>query len=205
MKHKNLIILIFIAFITLSFSQTSYRIKYIYDGDTVMLHTGKRLRYLGIDAPELDYEGGNNEFLAVASRRFNQKLVGRQVVRIEFDKQRNDHHNRMLAYVFLNNGKMVNVMMLRKGLAHVMIQRPNTKYFAHLLENQRLAISDGIGIWQRDSKKRETSYLGNRRSLRFHRPHCPFARKIHPDNRITFKKSRDAYWSGFSPCRRCEP
>jgi len=53
MKRKNLIFL-FMAFLGLSFTQSNrHLVKYVYDGDTVLMDIDEKLRYLGIDAPEL--------------------------------------------------------------------------------------------------------------------------------------------------------
>ncbi|MBW1768814.1 MAG: hypothetical protein JRJ65_17420 [Deltaproteobacteria bacterium] len=52
MKRKNFIILLFIALICLSFTRPSYHlVKSVYDGDTILIETGEKVRYLGIDVP----------------------------------------------------------------------------------------------------------------------------------------------------------
>jgi len=35
------------------------------------------------------------------ARQFNAKLVQGKQIRLEFDEERNDHHGRLLAYVYL--------------------------------------------------------------------------------------------------------
>ncbi len=62
MKRKNLIIFLFIAIITLSFTHSPYGlVKFVFDGDTILLDTDEKVRYLGIDAPEIGYEGEKSE------------------------------------------------------------------------------------------------------------------------------------------------
>ena len=206
MNRKNLLQILIIAFICLSFSHSaSNRVQFVYDGDTILLKTGEKVRYLGIDAPEMDYEAKESEFLAIPSKDYNARLVNKKRVRLEFDQQKRDHYGRLLAYVFLEGGDMVNALLLRQGFAHVMVNRPNLKYFSSLLDDQRRAMKAGLGIWSQATGEREKYYLGNDKSFRFHRPECSFAAQIRPDHLVRFESRYKAFWEGFSPCKRCSP
>ncbi len=187
-------------------SPVSYsKIKFIYDGDTLLLEDGRKVRFLGINAPEIDYKGGESEFMAKASRRFLRTLLKGHQVRLEYDTERQDRYGRLLAYVFLKDGKMVNELIVRKGLAHVMLYSKNLKYSDVLLESQRKAMKKKNGIWGHSVKEKEKHYVGNKKSFRFHRPGCHFGRKISKKNRVGFKSRRDAFWEGYSPCKQCGP
>ena len=206
MNRKDSLIFIFAASISLSFVHPTYdHVRFVYDGDTILLDSGKKVRYVGIDAPEIGYEGNESEFLAIASRDFNRHLVGKKRVRLEFDRKRSDPHGRLLAYVFLENGDMVNALLVRHGLSRVMVRRPNLKYFSLLLNHQRLAMAEKLGIWSGKEVKTERHYLGSIKSYRFHRPACAFAGQIQPQNLVIYKNRREAFWEGFSPCKRCRP
>lgn len=206
MKAKKVILFVTISFVCLSLAPVSfYKVKFVNDGDTIVLDSGDRVRYLGIDSPEIDREGGKSEFLAEAARDFNFRLVNGARVSLEYDQERRDRYGRILAYVFLENGDMVNALLIRKGLAHVMSKAPNVKYRALLLEYQRQAMKKRIGIWSRLSRGNERFYLGNCKSCIFHRPGCPFGRKTDRRNLVRFKSLYDAYWAGYSPCKRCVP
>ncbi len=206
MNHKNLIILIFIALIGLASSQKPfYSIKFVYDGDTILTNTGQKVRYLGIDAPEIGYRGRKSEFLAVAARDENIRLVKKRKVTLEFDRERTDQYGRLLAYVYLENGEMVNAHLIRKGLAHVAVKLPNLKYLQPFLHLQRLAMEERIGIWKAPEGSAEAFYLGNNKSYRFHRPNCTFGRKTGSNHRLQFGSRKEAFWEGFSPCSKCQP
>jgi len=189
----------------LSTPSAYYKVKYVYDGDTVLLDSAEKLRYLGINAPEIDHKGEKSEFLAFAARDLNLDLVNGARVRLEYGETKRDRYGRLLAYVFLENGNMANAIMVRKGLAHVLLTNQSLKYKGVLLDCQRKAIKEGLGIWSRHLKGKEKNYLGNRRSYRFHRPSCPFGRRIKSSNLVRFKSRRDAFWEGFSPCKHCKP
>jgi endonuclease YncB( thermonuclease family) len=206
MNRNNLLGILLIGFFSLSSTHPAYeRVKFVYDGDTILLETGKKVRYLGIDAPEIDYEGTKSEFMAIASRVYNLHLVNKNGVRLEFDQEKRDHHGRLLAYVFLESGDMVNALLLRGGFAHFMVKRPNLKYFSLLRNNQRIAMEKKLGIWSQTTAKIERYYLGNRKTYRFHRPGCAFAAQIRPHNLVKFESRRKAFWEGFSPGKRCRP
>jgi micrococcal nuclease len=191
----------------LSFTSSPFeRATTVYDGDTILLKNRSKVRYLGIDAPEMGHDTGRRpEFMALEARDLNLSLVGNKRVRLEFDEVREDRYGRLLAYVFLENGEMVNALLVRKGLAYVSARRPNLKYFAHLLEQQRLAMQERIGLWSREVKRKESHYFSSPRSSTFHRPNCSKGKDIAPQRRVRYQTRTDALWEGLSPCRECKP
>lgn len=206
MKRKSLLTLSLICLISLSsMPSPDGMVKWVYDGDTILLTTGQKVRYVGIDAPEMGHGGKEDDYMAGASKAYNRRLVGKRRVKLEFDQVRRDSHGRLLAYVFLENGDMVNALLVRRGLAHIMVQKPNLRYFSLLLENQRQAMKRKIGIWGRAPQAPERHYRGNHQSFRFHRPSCPFSKYMHPHHLVIFDQRYDALWEGYSPCRRCKP
>jgi endonuclease YncB( thermonuclease family) len=206
MNHKDLIILLFIAMIGLAPSQkTHYFVKFVYDGDTILTGTDQKVRYIGIDAPEVGYGVKKSEFMALAARNENIRIVGKSSLLLEFDQETKDRYGRLLAYVYLESGEMVNALLIRKGLAHVAVRQPNLKYFRRLLHQQRKAMGEKLGIWGAPAEREEAFYLGNRKSYRFHRPNCPFGRRMASDHRLNFGSREEAYWEGFSPCSKCLP
>ncbi len=84
----------------------------VIDGDTCRLEDGRRVRYLGINAPEEGDPHANEATLA------NNRLVGGKTVRLEFHRSRQDKYGRLLAYVFVDD-TFVNETLLRQGLGPV--------------------------------------------------------------------------------------
>ena len=181
-----------------------YRLKWVVDGDTVVLQDGQKVRYIGINAPELASDDHEAEPYGEASKKFNVRLVDRKKLRLEFDKERRDQYKRLLAYVFLEDGTFVNAEILSNGYAYLLQRRPNLKYDAILLQSQRSAMSAKKGIWQNWMEHKNT-VVGNKNSRRFHLPACPYGRQIKPQNRVVFQKKWDAYWAGYAPAKRCLP
>ena len=197
--------LLFFLFFLLSdsgYAKDYFYVKWVDDGDTIVLGDGRRVRYIGINAPEIAHGNQKAEPRAYAAKSFNKKLVlGKEIV-LEFDSERNDHYGRILGYVFLKDGSLVNQMILAQGYAYCLYRSPNIKYTDVLLNAQRLAMQTNGGIWS-SWKEKEGHYLGNKKSKRFHLPTCPLAKKIAPQNRICFRRKWDAFWEGYAPGKRC--
>jgi micrococcal nuclease len=178
----------------------------VIDGDTLVLaESGQRVRLLGIDAPEMGKAGKPPEFMAHESKAFLAEMAQGKKLRLEYDRVRYDHYGRLLAYLFLSPGVMVNAELVRRGLAHVYCIPPNFRYREALLTAQREALEARRGVWQQRLKQDESYYLANRNSWILHRPACPLGQKTAPANRVRLTSLKDAYLQGFSPCRSCKP
>ncbi len=185
-----------------SFGEQKFLVERVSDGDTIVLKNGWRIRYIGINAPEIAHKRRKAEPYGLKARKYNEKLVLLKYVRLEFDKERYDRYGRLLSYVFLENGLFVNAKMIEEGYAYVLPHRPCNKYDSLLLEWQRKAMSARKGMW-REWKKKDGFYIGNRNSKRFHHDFCPFGKKISKRNRRMFSTRWDAFYHGFAPCKKC--
>jgi micrococcal nuclease len=174
------------------------------DGDTVVLMDGRRVRYLGINAPEIDHQryGQKAEPLGYEARAFNRHLVHRKRIRLELDQETHDGYGRLLAYVYVRGNQMINEQMVLNGLAYFYPHWPNNRYDDLLLKAQRKAMLATRGIWRR-WKENDRKVIGNRRSRRFHASTCPDAEKIKARNRIRFDTPWQAFWEGYAPARDC--
>ena len=180
------------------------RVRWVDDGDTIVLADGRRVRYLGIDAPEIANPSYDKkaEPLGYEALGFNRRLVHRKRVRLELDAQPRDAYDRVLAYVFLPGKQMVNSLMLVNGYAFVLPHHPNNRYESELLAAQRTAMQARRGIWQRWYAF-EGKVIGNRRSKRFHAVSCAAAGSISARNRVPFDSAWEAFWQGYAPARGC--
>jgi len=174
------------------------------DGDTVELGYGRRVRYIGLNAPEINHELNTAEPFGFEARDRNTALVSSSKIRLEFDVERFDAYGRSLAYVFLPDKSLVNEKLLQEGLAYCYYKMPNVKYADRLLQAQRDAMQAQRGIWK-DGRDKEGRYVGNRNSRRLHLADCPEVNRISPRNRIVFLTRWDAFWAGYSPSKECLP
>jgi micrococcal nuclease len=58
---------------------------------------------------------------------------------IEFDVQKRDRYSRLLGYVYLADGRMLNEVILRQGLADLFLVPPNLRYSRRFQEILRQA------------------------------------------------------------------
>ena len=180
------------------------RVRWVDDGDTVVLSNGTHVRYIGINAPEVAHKGTPAERFGPEARTFNRQLVYRKRVRLELDREKHDQYGRLLAYMFLEDGRFLNAELVKRGYAYCLFRRPNTKYDELLLRVQREAMAKRVGLWK-DFRDQRGSYIGNRQSRRFHLMTCSFGKSISGKNRVILKRKYDAFWAGYSPCKQCSP
>jgi micrococcal nuclease len=181
------------------------RVHSVGDGDTVVLQSGERVRYLGIDAPEVAHQGKPSDPLGDQAAGYNRNLVLGRWVRLEFERERQDDYGRLLAYVFLEDGTLVNSELVRQGLAYLCPKQWPLRYWDRLLSAQRQAMKEQRGLWSLPPPRPEVVYIANKRSGIFHRPSCPLGRSAKPSNRLQFKERNQAFSEGFCPCRQCRP
>ncbi len=190
------------AFCEKPYAQLWFTVKWVDDGDTIVLSDGRHIRYIGINAPEIDHKNQKAEPYGYQAKLYNKRLVLLKKVRLQFDQEKYDRYGRTLAYVFLPQGEFVNKEMVEKGYAYVLPRKPNTKYERVFLKVQHNAMLAGKGMWQNWEKK-PGRYWGNRQSKRFHYPSCRFAKRIAPKNRIVFTRLWDGFWAGYAPGKQC--
>ncbi len=180
--------------------------KHVIDGDTIVLTDGRKVRYLEINAPEISHKDKKGEPLGDIAKRFNKSLVEGKVIKLLISKTKPyDRFGRVLAHVFLPNGKLVSEILVRRGLAHVcFFERPD-KYARRLLNAQKSAIIYKRGIWGVKFTTLEPYYIANKRTFRFHRPSCSLGKKTAKKNKIIFYKREDAFMRGFCRCKKCLP
>ena len=125
----------------------------VIDGDTVELSDGRRVRYLGINTPELRKRAGTQwiyapEPFGEEAAAANRRLVEGRTVRLEYDSRLYDRYNRLLAYVYAGE-TFVNAALLAQGLARVLIIPPNTRHAEEFQDLQRQARQARLGMWGR--------------------------------------------------------
>ena len=198
----SLIFLSIILYGKPSTPQEWINVKLVNDGDTIVLANGRHVRYIGINAPEINHEGQKAEPFGYKAKIFNKRLLVNKRIRLEMDKEKNDRYGRLLAYVFRQDGMFINKVMIEEGYAYFLPLNPNIKFNKILLKAQQNAMKAQKGIWNNWQEK-ENVYWGNRRSKRFHHPECPFGKRIKKTNRRVFTRKWDAFWAGYAPSKRC--
>ncbi len=116
----------------------------VIDGDTVeVILDGEpfNLRYIGIDAPEMGMP------FSEEATEMNKSLVENQIVELEMDVTETDRYGRLLRYVYLDSGLLVNAELVRLGVALARAYPPDTKHQELINGKEREAKNAGAGIW----------------------------------------------------------
>jgi micrococcal nuclease len=122
----------------------------VVDGDTIdVLIDGQeyRVRYIGIDTPETVHPIRGEEPYGREASEHNKALVEGQTVLLEKDVSDTDQYGRLLRYVRLGDGTMVNALLVAGGYAQVSTFPPEVKYTDDFLELERMAREGGVGLW----------------------------------------------------------
>jgi len=122
----------------------------VIDGDTIEVNiadTIYKVRYIGIDAPELDDKQVEFSALAQEATRYNRQLVDGKTVRLEKDISETDKYGRLLRYVYIGD-TFVNAELVRQGLAWAKSYPPDTKYQETLEKAEAEARQNKIWIWR---------------------------------------------------------
>lgn len=122
-------------------------VEKVTDGDSieaVIRGTREHIRLIGIDAPELRQRPWGKK-----AKKYLEELVAVSgwEVGIEYDVEKRDQYNRVLAYLWTRDGKLINEEMLRSGLAVLLTFPLNVKHIDRLRAAQVIARENKTGIW----------------------------------------------------------
>ena len=124
-----------------------YSVKKIYDGDTVQLEDGRKVRLLGINTPEIQHRGKQAEAGGQEAKAWLINKLRNQRVRLELDAEKTDKYGRTLAYLFTENNELINLSLVKQGLATLSIYPLNLRYVNDLMTAQKQAEQNKLGIW----------------------------------------------------------
>ena len=126
-----------------------HTVRKVYDGDTVILQNGLKIRLLSINTPEVEGRYKVAEPGGEEAKRELMEILREQQVRLQMDVEKKDKYKRTLAHLFTREGLHVNLEMVKRGLAFVNIHTPNLHYADELVRAGERAEADRLGIWAR--------------------------------------------------------
>lgn len=123
----------------------------VIDGDTLEVRLDGRqetVRLIGVDTPETVHPRIGVELWGPEASAFTKGLLPPATrVRLELDVQERDQYGRLLAYVYLPDGRMLNALLLEAGLAQLLTVPPNVRHVDLFVRLQREAREAGRGMW----------------------------------------------------------
>jgi len=94
-RIKNISIYSIIWFAFLLFSRGTpaepwYTVRWVDDGDSIVLQDGRHVRYIGINAPEIQHDDRPAEPFGYEAKSLNKEFVYQKDVRLEYDREKKD-------------------------------------------------------------------------------------------------------------------
>ncbi len=133
-------------------------VTWIYDGDTLKIEPHGKVRLIGIDTPERE-DSKRDQYLVkrgvpatkqrqiyLAAKQFNISQVKGQKVSLTLGDTPLDRHGRLLAYVHLADGRLLNRVLIEQGLAAV-YRRFDFTMKEDFLTAEAQARRTGVGMW----------------------------------------------------------
>jgi endonuclease YncB( thermonuclease family) len=141
-----------------------YPVSRVIDGDTIeIIYNGQAesVRFVGIDTAE-----SGQCFAADATQRVTDLLTetGNQVY-LEYDANQNrrDHYGRLLAFLWLPDGRSLQWLLLTEGYAMEYTFRLPYRYQAQFKQAEFLANLGGLGLWSPTTCNGKTGDFRNRK------------------------------------------
>lgn len=123
-----------------------HEVHKVYDGDTIELDDGRKIRLIGVDAPEVTSPYSKEEPFGPESKRHLEKLLFGEKVYIKTGAAQFDKYGRTLGYVYVGD-TLINGRMIKDGWARA-YRRFDYKYKDLFLTYEKEARAKGTGMWR---------------------------------------------------------
>jgi len=128
-----------------------YQVVSFDDGDTIVVDMQGRkeqIRFIGVDTPETKDPRKPVQCYGKEASIFTKQIIGEQPVRLEADPKSSnrDRYDRLLRYVYLPNGTLLNQLLVSEGYGFAITGFPFTK-MEEFINAQEHAKSNQKGLW----------------------------------------------------------
>jgi len=124
------------------------KVKRVTDGDTLVLTDQRKVRLIGINAPERARDGRKAQAFSEQAKRYVESMVmSGKNISIFYGEQSQDRYGRVLAHIFIDNGKNLSALLLEKGYASAIVVPPNDRFASCYFEIEKEAKRFKKNIW----------------------------------------------------------
>ena len=113
----------------------------------MLLVDGRRVRLIGVNAPERDHQGAADEAGAQAAARFAAAFLVKKQIGLVSGLSARDRYGRVLAHVYSASGASLEEALLDAGLARHIVVPPNTTQADCLAGAEERARIARRGMW----------------------------------------------------------
>lgn len=147
------------------YNDKTFTVVHVVDGDTLDVslpdgnHPTTRIRLWGVDTPETVRPEHPVEHFGPEASAFTKRATLNQQVRLELlAHDTRDKYHRLLAYVYLPDGTLLNRELIAEGYGYAdpRFDHPKKSEFLRL---QRIARKEKKGLWKHPNSKDFPDYL----------------------------------------------
>ena len=161
MKKLCAVCLFFLCFSVQASDKFKVTLDKCIDGDTarfVIKGEVKTVRFLSINAPEIEHDDVLEEFYGIESSRYVcNRLENADIIKLQYDSKSDkiDKYDRVLAWVFVD-GKLLQEDLVRNGYAEVKYVYDDYLYSSSLKDLEVNAKSMKLGMWSDNTSNSHT-------------------------------------------------
>lgn len=133
-------------------------VKWVYDGDTLLLKDKRKIRVIGIDTPEVKHHKQKAQAYGAKAREALRELLKsfNYHVILRYGPEKQDRYSRILAHVYLPDGTNISRWLLKKGYAKTLAFPPNIKLAKCYKTEENKAQRQSLRIWRYKSNQIKT-------------------------------------------------
>jgi len=179
-------------------------VKYVIDGDTLETKDGERIRFLGIDTPEIkkrSEDPPDQPWGRDAANFTTLLLPSGTEIGLGFEKgSREGAYGRTLAYVIVD-GEVINILLLREGYGRFKDYGTEMEHGQYLKRMESQARVYGKGVWEGKGRLPTPKYyVASKNGNQYHDPDSDQAPNISPRNLVRLTEE-SAQRVGLEPGR----
>ena len=122
-------------------------VAHVIDGDTVVLEDGRKIRLIGINAPEQESDDRPAQLFSLEAKLAVQEMVENREVNLSIGEDEFDRYGRTLGYLTTLDGRDIHAELLAKGYAAVVAFPPNLRNLESYIAIESAARKNNLGIW----------------------------------------------------------
>ena len=124
------------------------KVSRVYDGDTLALSDGRKVRLIGVNATEMGQKKQSNQPYALKARDAVRAFVEKSNrIELLLDVETKDHYGRWLGHIYNETGENLEQSLLQQGLAYHVAIPPNLSFAACLAQAEQFAQKHQLGLW----------------------------------------------------------
>ncbi len=135
------------------------QVKWVYDGDTLLLKDKRKIRVIGIDTPEVKHHKQKSQAYAAKAREALRELLKRfnYHIILRYGAEKRDRYSRDLAHVYLPDGTNIANWLLQRGYAKSMPIPPNIALARCYKIAEQKAQQQHLRIWRYQENQIKTA------------------------------------------------